>query len=224
MPRISADERRELLVRAALSVIAREGVAGATTRAIVAEAGMSLASFHYAFRSHDEMMSQLVRHVVDAEEVSVFAALRPGRTIEQSLHDGLNAFLEHIIEDPARELVLQELLQYALRTHGLEPLARNQYETYTAAVTAVLVEGAAAAGVEWDRPVVEVARLVLTITDGITLAWLVDRDAAAARRVIDFAAPALAALALPTRTAARADTPTSASPSSPALTSKGAGA
>ncbi len=205
MPRIAADDRRELLVRAALRVIAREGVAGATTRAIVAEAGMSLASFHYAFRSHDEMMSRLVRHVVDGEEVSVFAALRPGRTIEASIHDGLSAFLDHIIEDPARELVLQELLQYALRTPGLQPLAREQYETYTASVTSVLVEVAAVANVEWDRPVREIGRLVITITDGITLAWLVDRDAAAARRVIDFAAPALAALAVPARRAARAE-------------------
>ena len=186
-------------------MIAREGVAGATTRAIVAEAGMSLASFHYAFRSHDEMMSRLVRHVVDGEEVSVFAALRPGRTIEASIHDGLSAFLDHIIEDPARELVLQELLQYALRTPGLQPLAREQYETYTASVTSVLVEVAAVANVEWDRPVREIGRLVITITDGITLAWLVDRDAAAARRVIDFAAPALAALAVPARRAARAE-------------------
>ena len=205
MPRIAADDRRELLVRAALRVIAREGVAGATTRAIVAEAGMSLASFHYAFRSHDEMISRLVRHVVDGEEVSVFAALRPGRTIEASIHDGLSAFLDHIIEDPARELVLQELVQYALRTPGLQPLAREQYETYTASVTSVLVEVAAVANVEWDRPVREIGRLVITITDGITLAWLVDRDAAAARRVIDFAAPALAALAVPARRAARAE-------------------
>jgi hypothetical protein len=145
------------------------------------------------------------RHVVDGEEVSVFAALRPGRTIEASIHDGLSAFLDHIIEDPARELVLQELLQYALRTPGLQPLAREQYETYTASVTSVLVEVAAVANVEWDRPVREIGRLVITITDGITLAWLVDRDAAAARRVIDFAAPALAALAVPARRAARAE-------------------
>ena len=40
----------------ALTVIARDGVHAATTRAIVAEAGMALASFHYAFRSRDELI------------------------------------------------------------------------------------------------------------------------------------------------------------------------
>jgi hypothetical protein len=36
------------------------------------------------------------------------------------------------------------------------------------------------------------------VTDGVTLAYLADRDAAAAARVLDFAAAALAALAVPT--------------------------
>jgi hypothetical protein len=39
--------------------------------------------------------------------------------------------------------------------------------------------------------------MVVTFTDGITLAWLSDRDAAAARRVIEFAAASLAALTGP---------------------------
>ena len=39
MNRIPADQRRALLVQAALRVIAKQGVSGATTRAIVAEAG-----------------------------------------------------------------------------------------------------------------------------------------------------------------------------------------
>ncbi len=197
MPRIPANERRDLLVRAALRVIAERGVAGATTRAIVAEAGMSLASFHYAFRSHDEMMRELIAHVVGGESTAVFAALRPGSDIRSSLADGLNAFLDYVIADPGHEQVMQELVQYSMRTPDLDHLAREQYASYHGAVTELLVGGAAAAGVIWTRPVTEVARLVVTITDGVTLAWLADRDEAAARRVIDFAADSIATLAQP---------------------------
>ena len=75
MNRIPADQRRALLVQAALRVIAKQGVSGAATRAIVAEAGMSLASFHYAFRSHDEMMRELVAYVVDAESMALSTQL-----------------------------------------------------------------------------------------------------------------------------------------------------
>ena len=55
MTRIPAAERRAALIDAALRVVSRNGLAQATTRAIVAEAGMSLASFHYAFESRDEL-------------------------------------------------------------------------------------------------------------------------------------------------------------------------
>lgn len=204
MSRIAAEQRRVLLVEAALRVIAREGVAGATTRAVVAEAGMSLASFHYAFESRDVMMRELVRHVVGAEAVSAFAALRPGADIEESLRAGLTAYLRYVTADPDHELAMQELVQYALRTPGLDHLAREQYEAYRAVVVELLTEGAAAAGVTWSLPVEQVAQLLIVQTDGLTLAWLVDRDAAAATRAIDFASRSLAALAEPTRRAAPA--------------------
>lgn len=197
MSRIASAERRALLVQAALRVIARRGVAGATTRAIVAEAGMSLASFHYAFRSHDEMMRELVTHVVEAQSTAAFQTLRWGNNIRTSLRDALGAFLDYVIADPDHEQAMQELLQFALRTPGLEPLAREQYAAYYRVVSELLVQGASTAGVVWSLPVLDVARLVVTATDGVTLAYLVDRDAAAAGRALDFAADALAALAVP---------------------------
>ena len=41
----------------------------------------------------------------------------------------------------------------------------------------------------------DLARLLVTITDGLTLAWLADRDDAAAERSIDHAADAISAFA-----------------------------
>jgi len=196
MPRIPSSDRRALLVQAAIRVIARNGVNGATTRAIVAEADMSLASFHYAFRSHAEMMREVVAFVVDAEVASVFQSLRLGSDIRQALRDGLQAFLDYVIADPGHEQVMQELVHYALRTPGLERLAGEQYDAYRAGVMSVLAEGAAVSNVVWTMPVENVARIVVTITDGVTLAWLADRDTEAAERVLDFAADSLAALTL----------------------------
>jgi AcrR family transcriptional regulator len=195
--RIASAERRALLVQAALRVIAAHGVSAATTRAIVAEAGMSLASFHYAFRSHDEMMRELIGYVVDAESTAAFAVLQPGADIRTSLRAGLQAFLDYVTADPGHEQVMQELTQYSLRTPGLESMAREQYASYHRAVAELLTAGAEASGVRWTVPVEDVARLVVTITDGLTHAWLADRDAAAAAPVMDFAADALAALAIP---------------------------
>jgi hypothetical protein len=44
---------------------------------------------------------------------------------------------------------------------------------------------AEAARIEWTRPVDELARMVLTVTDGVVLSWLVDRDSDAAVRALD---------------------------------------
>lgn len=194
--RLSSAERRALLVQAALRVIAEQGVAGATTRAIVAEAGMSLASFHYAFRSHAEMMRELIAHVVDAEVAAAFATVTPGSDIRSTLRSGMQAYLDYVVADPAHEQVMFELFHYALRTPGLEVLAREQYARYHESVARVVVGGAEAVGVEWSIPSADVARLIVTFTDGITLAWLADRDDAAAHRTLDFAADSLAALAV----------------------------
>ncbi|MEA5154871.1 TetR/AcrR family transcriptional regulator [Raineyella sp.] len=64
MPNLRVDRRRELLLEAGERVIARVGLEGATTRAVVTEAGMPLASFHYAFSSRAEFIRLLInRHM-----------------------------------------------------------------------------------------------------------------------------------------------------------------
>lgn len=199
MRRIPSTERRELLADAALRVIGTSGLAQATTRAIVAEADMSLASFHYAYRSRDELLDSVMQRVVDAEVTAVLRALRPGSDIRQSLAAGFHAFLDYVIADPGHERALQELLHHAMVTPGMDRLARAQYEKYHGAVTGLLEKAAPAAGVEWIHPVAVVARFVVTMTDGITLAWLADRDTVEAERMIELAVNATAQLAQPVR-------------------------
>lgn len=196
MARMRAAQRRTALVQAALRVIAQEGVAAATTRAIVAEAGMSLASFHYVFTSRDELIAECIQYVIDNEAAAVTAGLGPAADVRTAIRDGLRAYLDLVAKDPLRELAMQELVQYALRTPGLAGAARAQYESYYAAATAIVGAVGQGHGVRWRLPIGDVARFVITLTDGITLAYLVDRDVAAAERVIEVAADSLSALAV----------------------------
>ena len=197
MARMSAADRRLALLDAAFRVIAAEGVSGATTRAIVAEAQMSLASFHYAFTSRDEMMRELIGHVIQNQTVAAFSTLRYGNDLRTAIRDGLQAFLEVVIADPGHEQTMFELMQYSLRTPELGGLPREQYTGYRSAGAGLLETAAADTGMSWLVPLDDVARMVVTMTDGITLAWLADRDSAAASRVIEFAATSIAALAQP---------------------------
>jgi AcrR family transcriptional regulator len=181
------------LIQAALRVISRDGVAAATTRAIAAEAGMSLASLHYAFSSRDE----LIAYVVQEQTTAALGAIEPGDDLASTIGNALRAFLGVVAADPRRELAMFELTQYALRTPGLADAAKRQYDGYHAAAVQVVTAVGELAGQRWKRPVDEMARIVVTLTDGLTLRWLVDRDTDAAAAVIDFAAHALAALAEP---------------------------
>lgn len=198
MSRIPAAERRAALVEAAIRVVAREGIAHATTRAVVAEAGMSLASFHYAFESRDELIDEVIRTVVEREQQAIVPDEIDGDgDLRSILEAGLLRYLDHLRTEPARELAMLELTLYALRSPERHPLAALQYARYTELAADALDVAAAAGGVRWLLPVRDVARTLVAFTDGLTTTWLVDRDEEAARRVVTAAADALSRMAEP---------------------------
>ena len=195
MSRMPAPERREALARAALTVIARDGLAAATTRAIVAEAGMPLASFHYAVASRDELLRDVVELVVAAEGTAAAGFLRAATTPREAIRLALRGYLDHVRADPGTEQAMFELTQYALRTPNLADLPAEQYHRYHALAADLLKAGADILHIEWSIPVSDLARLLVTLTDGLTLAWLSDRDDDAAERSIEHAADAVSAFA-----------------------------
>ncbi|WP_051515541.1 TetR/AcrR family transcriptional regulator [Candidatus Blastococcus massiliensis] len=187
MARLAVEERRAALVEAALRVMVRDGLAAGTTRAIVAEADMSLASFHYAFSGRDELLRELVRRVVGREFAAATTDLRPEDGLVGCLRQAAAGYLAHLEGDPGQEQLMLELTLHALRDAELRPLARAQYRAYTEAASRLLETAAELTGRQWDRPVPELARLLVTLVDGATTTWLVDRDTAATRAVLDAA-------------------------------------
>ena len=195
MARLPAEQRRAALVQAALAVIARDGVHGATTRAIVAEAGMSLASFHYAFRSRDELIREVIAFVVDQQEDVSRAALAPAHDLRSAVHAGMQAYFDLLREHPEREQAMFELMHYSMRTPELEKLPPIQHGSYLTAARALLAAGSAELGVTWTLPEDQVARILVALTDGLTYAWLADRNDAAAERLIDHIADTITSFA-----------------------------
>jgi len=195
MVRIPAGVRRERLVDAAIRVMARDGLAAATTRAVVAEAGMALATFHYCFRSRNEMLAEVITTLGRQEREAAIAAMEPGGTVSDALRQALDGYLEWLAANPGYELVLFELNHQALRTPELRELAADQYRGYFSSAAAVLDAAASAARARWTLDMDVLARLLVVVTDGITTTWLADRDAAATRAVADPLIASIAALA-----------------------------
>ena len=206
------ETRRDLLVQAAFRVIAEHGVEAATTRRISAAASMSLASFHYAFESRDELLAELVARGTSDELATFIAPLSPpspspgpadserrteGAGTEQAaewvlpadigdlLKAGLMSYLESIIADPGRESAMITLAQYARRTKGLEHFAQRLYDRYYEIAQTTLEAAAEAMDVEWATPPSHLAPLVVAATDGLTLAYLSTGNREIAVRIID---------------------------------------
>jgi AcrR family transcriptional regulator len=201
---MSADQRRAELLQAALRVMSRDGVAAGTTRAIVAEAGMPLATFHYCFRSRNELLRELITLVTTMERdaageamaVAAAAAAEPGG-FRETLRQGLRGYLGLLAEDPGRELFLFELNHHALRTPELQDLAVEQYRRYYETATGLLVTAADVGGMRWTVDLAVLARLVVTLIDGATTTWLADRDTEATLAALDLATDYVAGLAVP---------------------------
>jgi hypothetical protein len=116
-------------------------------------------------------------------------------TVEATLRAELRAYWRTVEDDPNRESVLMALTQHALHDPSLDGVAQRQYTAYHATARATLQRVATGFGVTWAMPVEDVARMLVVVTDGVTLAWLVDRDSAAAVTALDAFAVQLAALA-----------------------------
>lgn len=199
MPRMTADARRAELLQAALRVMSREGIAAGTTRAIVAEAGMPLATFHYCFRSRNELLRELITFLTTMESQAASDAMTPSGDFREMVRQALRGYLGHLVANPGYELFLFELNHYALRTPELHDLAEEQYRRYYETVTELLVNAAELAGMTWTIEMPQLARLVVMITDGATTTWLADRDTDAALAALDLAADHVAALATPSK-------------------------
>jgi AcrR family transcriptional regulator len=190
MTRMSADDRREALLEAAIRVMTRDGVVRATTRAISAEADMPLGVFHYAFRSKQELLALVTETLARQSKADIDAAVLSGGTPDllDVIRAGLNAYLEHVVANPHAHLVTYELTVTALRDAELEEVAKRQYDYYLEQNGLLLEAAAELLGIDYGEPIPVVSRLITSLMDGLALNWLARGDAAEAREVVELAA------------------------------------
>jgi AcrR family transcriptional regulator len=185
MARVPADVRRQELIDAAIRVMARDGVAKATTRAIVTEADMQLGFFHYCFRSKEELLRQVIDTINDHNIRAALAVVEQHGTLRETLSASVRSYWRQVERDPGEHQVTYELTQYVLRRPELADVARKQYANYLDAATEFLAAVADAVRIDWTVPLPVLARYTHTVIDGATLYWLVNRDSADALAVLD---------------------------------------
>ncbi|MDQ3715019.1 MAG: TetR family transcriptional regulator [Actinomycetota bacterium] len=203
MGRVTAQDRRQQLIDAAIRVAEREGIAATTTRRIAAEAGARLATVHYCFRSKQELLEGVLSAIITELSEAARGHVRPGHDARTLLHDGMRALWVIVEKEPGKQQLTYELTHYALRQPGMESFAQWQYETSYAACAAHLEGVAAAAGIVWSLPLPVLTRMLMTVIDGVVLGWLVDRDSLSAVAALDALTDLLATLAVQPHAAAQ---------------------
>lgn len=199
MARMSAEDRREMLTRAAITVMTREGVARATTRAIASEAQMPLGIFHYAFGSKHELLERVIRTIAVQSKGDIDEAVltKPGLDLEEVATAGLMAYYDHVVAHPQEHMLTYELTQFALREKGFEGVAKDQYDYYLGENDALLEAFADIMQIEYVVPLRVVSRFVFSVMDGLALNWLAMGDEEGAREVVRLTVRLLASLARP---------------------------
>lgn len=196
MPYVEASVRSRQFVAAARAVMAREGVASTSLRAVAAEAAVPLGTLQYVFPSKESLLKAVIDDVV--EEVADLLA----RTVEthaglaHAIRQGITGFWSGLVTERISLQIMQfELLNYALRQPGHADVARWQYQRYTEAVTGWCREAAANAGEVCAVPYDRLARVILANVEGLTLQYACDPDPERAREDLEAVIETIIALA-----------------------------
>ena len=198
MAYVEASVRSRQLVEAARRVLIRDGVGRLTMRAVAAEAGVLLGTVTYVFKSK-EMLLRAVIEDVTAEIAEVLkSSADTGRGLEHAIRHGLDQFWATLVEEQEGLQIIQyELVIYALRTPGLENLARWQYDRYARIVAAWCQEAASNAGETCAVPFDTLARVLVAGMDGLILQYVCDPDMTRARGDLEAVTEMVISLASP---------------------------
>ncbi|NUP42629.1 MAG: TetR/AcrR family transcriptional regulator [Streptomyces sp.] len=196
MAHVSAAERRPQLIRAAIAVMRRDGVAAASTRAIAAELGIAQATVHYVYGAKDELYRAVIQQLTAeiAEQVRSID-IPPGPDFHAVIGAYARGLWRTVVEQPHVHQLIAELFVMGLRSPTLHPTI-TAYQRHLDAVFAdAFREAAAYAGTTLALPVEEVARFFFAGLDGLILQRLARTDDLADERSLEQIVAATTALA-----------------------------
>lgn len=183
---VKASERRGQLVSAARAVLVRDGIASTTLRSVAGEAGVPLGTLHYVFPSKELLLRAVIEDVRDEVSAVLTGVAEKHAGLELAIRHGLRDFWEQqVVGDPRMPLMRQELFLYAVRTPGMESLARWQVEAYGLIVAEWCQDAANNAGELCAVPFDTLARVLIGGMMGIALQYLGDQDRARSLRDVE---------------------------------------
>ena len=177
MARVPSEVRRQQFVDAAVKVIARDGVDGATTRRIAEEAKAPLATLHYCFQTKENLLWAVFEQLAELVRADIAQAAAAGRTASERARHMVDQTVEWAIENPDANRTQIEIWLWAER-NDLE-FAVRLYNMFIEAWMDFL--GAAQPPLPTDQ-LETVTRVIVAILDGLCMQLITHGDAEKVRR------------------------------------------
>jgi AcrR family transcriptional regulator len=178
----SADAQRAVIVRAAVEVMRRDGLAAATTRRIAAEAGVNHAMIHYFFGTKQDLLRAVIDGVryrtVQAVQAGVAApaADGPGRDVGELATDVTAAVWAFVEQRLSSYLFVIELTVHAMRTPDLRHLADQVIGSYQQVAEDAVRSVRTRAPYLARYPVEDMASMIVDVFHGVAFRLIVDGD------------------------------------------------
>ncbi len=120
------DARREAILRAALKVFARNGLAGTRSGDIAAEAGVSQGLLYHYFPSKEALFTEIVEAALRGTAALMASAQAAPGSAWQRLHVLCEQMLAGVVEDPEYPLVILQ----TITSEAVPEKARAAYEQF----------------------------------------------------------------------------------------------
>ncbi|GHB32622.1 hypothetical protein GCM10010377_23800 [Streptomyces viridiviolaceus] len=195
MAHVSAAERRPQLIKAAIDLMTREGVAAGSTRAIAAELGVAQATVHYTFGTKEDLYRAVMDHLTEELIAQVEQAAPTDAGFEETIAALAGALWRTVREEASSYHLLTELTMLALRTPRLSETRQAHLRGVIEVTARLMDEAAARAGYRLAQPAETIARFFLAGFDGLTLQRLSAPDVDSERAGLQALVAATTALA-----------------------------
>lgn len=182
MPRIvDRDARRREVVETYLSLVATEGIQGATTRRLAAELGIATGALWHYFSNFDEVLRRAMELIFDRTNERI-ARLTEGRTGLAALRVMIEQI--HPMDATTREeaLVVVSFWGRVPEHQELGDLQSGVEEEWGRAYTHRLEEAIGLGELAADAPVRDLADVLLTLVTGIQVEYALQSEIASPER------------------------------------------
>ncbi len=157
------------MIKAAIDLMTREGVAAGSTRAIAAELGVAQATVHYTFGTKEDLYRAVMDQITDELVAQVQRAAPEDADFEKTFSALAGALWGTMREPTSHHQLLSELTIFALRVPGLNEARQSHYQRVIEVTAQVIAETADRAGQRLAVPPETVARFFLSGFDGLTM-------------------------------------------------------